>query len=440
MKCQAITKSTKRQCQREAINGTQYCWQHQAQEQKIELKTQRTDIVKTIPKDIFTNLGGYLSYKDLGLARRSNFPKEINIQKYCLTLELTDLQTIKNIIKNYPKLKNFILKDDNMVIDDTFLIQLFESLKTIKNLEALTFRSDYYDERLKINWLGFRSLRYIRIDHILYSDIDIYNLVVSIPTLESLKMDNEYFVETKTEKIIPETLKYLHLVNIHYTDITDYPNLLNYRFLKALSINTVELIELSNMSLDFLSIRSNDDYRILNSQNIEYFPTQLRFLYIEFIGYEISIFNKLKLPFLEYLGMSNLGSLVHIIDSLFTYPKLQHLYIEEIKFHRLNEEFLKKLKTLKKKIPKLTLDFDTTKTNEIILSTDFSDEEEVYVLNAITDRESIAREKYWNEFRSIFNLSEMVESDGQETLEFHQYTITQWLTDNGYYVNIDCAE
>ncbi len=167
---------------------------------------------------------------------------------------------------------------------------------------------------------------------------------------------------------------------------------------------------------------------------------------MEFIGYDNSVFNQLVLPNLEYLSMQNLGSLESIINSLFNYPKLEHLFIYEIKFYRLSDMFLNRLQELKKARPTLTFDFETTKyqtISENMINGTYDLDEEGFVdeLYDILDREQKASKKFWSRLQSIFNLADLkIDEDGYAHLSQHQYLPEQWMIDNGYFVKKICEQ
>jgi len=291
--------------------------------------------------------------------------------------------------------------------------------------------------------------------------------VSKIPTLEYLEINSHWNLSLKFDNStskIPDTLKILE-INSYSRIISDhninriFENLDKFSSLKGLIVSELVPYEFNKLTklknLDILHI-DGDDNTYLLANNLNMFPTQIRFLYLEFIGYSNdSVFKQLILPNLEYFGMKNLGSLEHIINVLFKYPKLMHLYISEIKFSRLdgNPHFLKNLKNLKRVKPGLTLDFDTTKYETVskqiqdIVEDDIYDKEDTQYQEmiddsvSILDRETKAMKRTWPTFQKIFNLTEVViDEKGHIIQASNQYPPEQWSEDNGYYVKEICNQ
>jgi len=477
MQCLAITKLGTR-CSRKALPNSKYCWQHQ----NLEVKESKTEIIpsknilQVIPEDVFINIGKYLGYPEISNAKISKFPKKISYQKSCIVYVYDGKNNLDNLIKNLPKLTNLSINLTDATEHKEKLYYIIKTLKSFKNLEALTLSSTNYNininaEDIKINnsfenWLGFNNLKYLNISIFIY-EFDIYSVVSKIPTLEYLEINSHWNLSLKFDNStskIPDTLKILE-INSYSRIISDhninriFENLDKFSSLKGLIVSELVPYEFNKLTklknLDILHI-DGDDNTYLLANNLNMFPTQIRFLYLEFIGYSNdSVFKQLILPNLEYFGMKNLGSLEHIINVLFKYPKLMHLYISEIKFSRLdgNPHFLKNLKNLKRVKPGLTLDFDTTKYETVskqiqdIVEDDIYDKEDTQYQEmiddsvSILDRETKAMKRTWPTFQKIFNLTEVViDEKGHIIQASNQYPPEQWSEDNGYYVKEICNQ
>jgi len=444
MQCQAIT-SVNRRCSRKATKNSSTCKQHQIPEKNILQKLSNNEI---------SHVGQFLGYSDIRNTKLSKFPSSIYTLKNCITI-IYDLDTLPKVILSITRLKDLTISDYYFLAEEfTTFINL---LKSIKNLEALTislYNQDFIaDSTSIVDWSGFK-LKYLNLG--IFRAYDIHDVTFNIPTLQTIVISpsndqiyyNEYNLKSEEHINIPNTLKTLNLENI-----SDYPNFKLFPYIKELNLGFVKPIDIILIAelkqLEILTIKS-DDFDFLDDKTLTYFPTNLKFLYLDYIGYQDNWFIRLNFPQLEYLELKNLSSLGHIIDIIFEYPKLQHLCIQDLKFRSLNAEFLKKLKELVDKKPKLTFDFYITRYEKLSLQTEEyknidpnNDETESELKELIKkrDEEQKAQKLYWPSLQEIFDLANLItDKNGYEYLEKLQYPPIEWARDHGYYIKENCKE
>jgi len=475
MQCEATTNAGTR-CSRKALLNSRYCWQHQnykasathaegkAPSNNIIISTnKRNNILQTLSNNDFTQVGQYLNYYDLANTKISKFPASTYLLKKCITMDY-NLKHLRQMVPTVTKLKDLTLIFNNRINLGEIDI-VFDLLKSVKNLEALHI--EYFPELLMeelypgdnyiifstddIKWSGFK-LKYLNLDG--FIKYNIYNIVKRIPTLETLiigesdSINIEDFINNNSDRI-PDTLKSL---DISYT--TQYLNLQKFRYLKELNLGLISFDSISETeisdfkNLEILTIET-DDYEFLTKENLSYFPTNLKVLGIDYIGYQNTLFLELKFSELEYLILKNLGSLQHIIDTIIHYPKLQHILIKELKFRTLNPKFLDKLKVLVKHKPNLTFDFYKIKyqvlSESFKESINFADEnyKEQYTeeMKDKMSKEIDAENLYWPQLQQIFKLTDLVIDESNfKHLEKFQYLPSDWRRDHGYYTRIECDE
>lgn len=449
MQCSGITKS-KTQCSR-IVNSGNYCWQHG--NQNIQ---NNSNILSILNTDIFNNIGKYLDYQEIGKAKLAKFPANLTTYKYCYTLNGINVELLQQLYKSVPKLKELTINlthDVEQVVIDSF----FSILKKFRNLEALNIEIENAREiyfSFDIDWSGF-SLKSLRTPFIINLKTSMF---YEIPTLQYLQMLFYSKVKDNDDAIFAINPDIISLNLEEYRSPYDTTLLSNFKHLKELLISSITVedsdVLLSNISevktLESLSI-IGDDYNYLTPETINYFPTWVRFLYLDYIGYKPSVFAQLLLPNLEYFCTANIRSLKYALPTLFSYKKLKHLFVTEVKFSIFDDGFIQNLQKLKKQNPALTFDFNTTKYDNIVetifnltdleLQTDDLNHvmditDEINDLSHIPPREEKAELIYLPQLQKIFGLANLVGEAGSRSLQTHQYTTEQWRKDNGYYTSI----
>jgi hypothetical protein len=225
------------------------------------------------------------------------------------------------LYKSVPRLSSIHIYFDFISENVYPIFEILQQFKLLTDLritvkQEINENIKYYNRSIyDVHWHGFKNLRFLDTDSFIFNDLQIYNLVQSIPTLEYLGLQAEIFNRIELDFIIPATLKSLDVS--HYNIDMPYPDFSKYKYLKELNtgfLSKNDFLALSTIEdLEIFTFKGDDDF--LTAENIHLFPNTIKVLKGGYIGYHNNLFNTLSFQNLELLGLENLGSLIHILPA-----------------------------------------------------------------------------------------------------------------------------
>lgn len=442
MRCKAFTLDGV-QCSRDAEPGSKFCWQHQEKKLIYQPKVKKSNIIKKLPTDVFTQIGQFLTYPEISKSLVSGFPKNIKILKDCAVVNNYNVKEIESLAQNYPNIKSLTLTGKSK---DFFIYLDEEKGKTICVADPVIY--------------NFKKTEDLKIQNISYIDIDIVDFEWNqFPKLKSLDVDFE--VDTNSELL--NTLKFfkydsdVRLQN--FGNIETYIGLIdknsrienlrrlvnsshlhnaltkNNFFHTARSLQNGEKLEVLELS------GTIDDYYPFNPNIIKNFPPNLKMLSLD----ATILFFELPLENLQYFIQYTNNNFEFLLPILLKLPKLKYFELQYLSFANLSIDHLSLLEKLanngvKFTFRKIFLENMHFEHKELFSYLKFGGNSAVYELRKLErkmKKEVKSVHTIFPKLQKIFGLSDL--DMMTYSLKTHPFTQEQWLRNNNFYLPRDCT-
>ena len=419
-KCQAFTNSGKGpQCSRNAVSGEIYCTQHLKMYQKVSQSLRipqsisRNSLIN-LPKDVFTNIGKFLTYPEISRSIVSKLPKNISLLKDCAIVVSPTVETLRQLYQVAPNIKDLTLEDAGY---NKFTSDVLANFKKLESLEVRSISiSNFLPEMPK-------NLRYLSFDN----GISFMELIIII---QNFKLEHLVFQDDNlplpfgNNWIAPQHLKTFEFglgerdIN---TSLQNFPHLKRFIYANHFISGVFVFNKLHQCpNLEVLEMNNNSGFRTnfgpYSFQPLN-FPKNIRYLRCSYYEeYKDNGLLDLSWNKLEFIEFDSLRVLLKAKDFVLTLKNLQYLYINEINDHI--GSYLDLFKMLKIRNPDIIFRFGFSISNEYFKSWD--ELNKIFTLSSLTKV---------NKYRSISSRSNNILILSQQ-----DFTPEIWLQQNGYFV------